>query len=150
MNQPRHVTRFLLYQYYLLFITQIENSDKVGIQSHYPHGETFYINFYYSIFQSREKRITLRISVSKITKLYNNDMKLQHSSQQILLQFILKFHIIIIKFSNFTDKNSQSDTFFPRLKNTIVKINIKSFSVRLVHGLNISNVKICRLLLFGS
>ena len=40
------------------------------------HGETFYINFYYSIFQFREKRITLRIFVSKNTKLYNNDMKL--------------------------------------------------------------------------
>ena len=40
------------------------------------HVETFYINFYYSIFQFREKRITLRIFVSKNTKLYNNDMKL--------------------------------------------------------------------------
>ena len=40
------------------------------------HGETFYINFYYSIFQFREKRITLRIFVSKNTKPYNNDMKL--------------------------------------------------------------------------
>ena len=29
-----------------------------------------------SIFQFREKRITLRIFVSKNTKLYNNDMKL--------------------------------------------------------------------------
>ena len=38
------------------------------------HGETFYINFYYSIFQFREKHITLRIFVSKNTKLYNNDM----------------------------------------------------------------------------
>ena len=37
------------------------------------HGETFYIIFYYSIFQFREKRITLRIFVSKNTKLYNND-----------------------------------------------------------------------------
>ena len=44
------------------------------------HGETFYSNFYYSIFQFREKRITLRIFVGKNTKLYNNDMKLQHSS----------------------------------------------------------------------
>ena len=44
------------------------------------HGETFYMNFYYSIFQFREKRITLRIFVSKITKIYNNDMKHQHSS----------------------------------------------------------------------
>ena len=42
---------------------------------------------------------------------------------------MLKFHIIIIKFSIFTKKNSQSDTFFPKLKNTIVKIDIKSFSV---------------------
>ena len=41
-----------------------------------PHGEIFYINFYYSIFQFREKRITLRIFVSKNTKPYNNDMKL--------------------------------------------------------------------------
>ena len=49
------------------------------------HGETFYINFYYSIFQFREKRITLRIFVSKNTKLYNNDIKLQDSSKQILL-----------------------------------------------------------------
>ena len=40
------------------------------------HGETFYINFYYSIFQCREKRITLRIFVRKNTKLYNNNMKL--------------------------------------------------------------------------
>ena len=40
------------------------------------HGETFYINFYYSIFQFREKRITLRIFVCKNTKLYNNYMKL--------------------------------------------------------------------------
>ena len=40
------------------------------------HGETFYINFYYSIFQFMEKRITLRIFVSKNTKLCNNDMKL--------------------------------------------------------------------------
>ena len=73
------------------------------------HGETFYINFYYSIFQFREKRITLRILVSKNTKLYNND--------------------IIIKFSIFTEKNFQSDTFFPELKNTIVKIDVKCFSV---------------------
>ena len=42
---------------------------------------------------------------------------------------MLKFHIIIIKYSIFTNKNSQSDTFFPKLKNTIVKIDIKSFSV---------------------
>ena len=33
------------------------------------HGETFYINFYYSTLQFREKRITLRIFVSKNTKL---------------------------------------------------------------------------------
>ena len=42
---------------------------------------------------------------------------------------MLKFHIIIIKFSIFTNNNSQSDTSFPKLKNTIVKIDIKSFSV---------------------
>ena len=40
------------------------------------HRETFYINFHYSIFQSREKRTTLIIFVSKNNKLYNNDMKL--------------------------------------------------------------------------
>ena len=44
------------------------------------HGETFYINFDNSIFQFREKRITLKIFVSFNTKLYNNDMKLRHSS----------------------------------------------------------------------
>ena len=43
---------------------------------HLIHGETFYMNFYYSIFQFREKRITLTIFVGKNTKLYNNDMKL--------------------------------------------------------------------------
>ena len=37
-------------------------------------------NFYYSIFQFGEKRITLRIFASKNTKLYKNDMELQHSS----------------------------------------------------------------------
>ena len=42
---------------------------------------------------------------------------------------MLKFHIIIIKFSIFTNKNSQGGTFFPKLKNTIVKIDIKIFSV---------------------
>ena len=42
---------------------------------------------------------------------------------------MVKFHIIIIKFIIFTNKNSQSDKFFPKLKNTIVKIDIKSFSV---------------------
>ena len=42
------------------------------------HGETFYINSYYSIFQFREKHITLRIFVGKNTKLYNNDMKLYY------------------------------------------------------------------------
>ena len=57
-------------------------------------------------------------------------MKLKHSSQQILLQLILKFHIILLKFSIFTNKNFQSDTFFPKLKNTMVKIDIKSFSVQ--------------------
>ena len=41
----------------------------------------------------------------------------------------MEFHIIIIKFSIFTDKNSLSDTSFPKLKNTIVKIDINSFSV---------------------
>ena len=40
------------------------------------HGETFYINFYYSIFQFREKRVTLKIFVSKSSKHYKNDMKL--------------------------------------------------------------------------
>ena len=42
---------------------------------------------------------------------------------------MLKLHIIIIKFSIVTSENSQSDTFFPKLKNTIVKIDIKSSSV---------------------
>ena len=42
------------------------------------HGKTYYTNFYYSIFQSREKRITLRIFVSKNTKLQKNDMKLYY------------------------------------------------------------------------
>ena len=42
---------------------------------------------------------------------------------------MLKFHIVIIKFSIFTNKNSQSDTLFSKLENTIVKIDIKSFSV---------------------
>ena len=42
---------------------------------------------------------------------------------------MLKFHIIIRKFSIFTEQNSQSDMFFPELKNTIVKSDIKSFSV---------------------
>ena len=42
---------------------------------------------------------------------------------------MLKFHIIIIKFSIFTNKNTQSYMFFPKLKNTVVKIGIKSFSV---------------------
>ena len=46
------------------------------VSNYFLHGETFYINFYYSIFQFREKRITLRIFVGKNTKLYNNDMKL--------------------------------------------------------------------------
>ena len=32
------------------------------------HGENFYINFYYSTFQFREKRITFRIFVSKNTQ----------------------------------------------------------------------------------
>ena len=36
---------------------------------------------------------------------------------------------MIIKFGIFTNKNSQNDTYFPKLKNTIVKIDIKSFSV---------------------
>ena len=40
------------------------------------HGKTFYINFYYSFFEFREKRITLRIFASKNTKLYNNKMKI--------------------------------------------------------------------------
>ena len=52
-----------------IFSLKIEREVRV-------HGETFYINFYYSIFQFREKRITLRIFVSKNTTLYNNDMKL--------------------------------------------------------------------------
>ena len=43
---------------------------------------------------------------------------------------MLKFHIIIIKFSIFTNKNYQSDTFFPKFKNTTVKIDIKSFSMQ--------------------
>ena len=46
---------------------------------------------------------------------------------------MLKFHIIIIKFNIFTNRNSQSDTFFSKLKNTIVKIDIKSFFVYLSH-----------------
>ena len=47
---------------------------------------------------------------------------------------MLKFRIIIIRFSIFTNKNSQSDKFFPKLKNTIVKIDIKSFSVCFMPG----------------
>ena len=43
---------------------------------------------------------------------------------------MLEFYIIIIKFIISTNKNPQSDTFFPKLKNTIVTIDIKSFSVR--------------------
>ena len=56
---------------------------------------------------------------------------------------MLKFHIIIIKFSIFTDKNSQSDTFFPNLKNSIVKIDIKSFSVQAHRGLEDYITKQC-------
>ena len=48
----------------------------LGSNSKNLHGETFYINFYYSIFQFREKHITLRIFVSESTKLYNNNMEL--------------------------------------------------------------------------
>ena len=44
--------------------------------SRIEHEETFYVNLYHIIFQFRENRITLRIFVSKNTKLYNNDMKL--------------------------------------------------------------------------
>ena len=40
---------------------------------------------------------------------------------------MLKFHIVIIKFSIFTDKNSRSDTFYSKLENTVAKIDIKSF-----------------------
>ena len=40
---------------------------------------------------------------------------------------MLKFHINIIKFSIFTNKNSQSDTFYSKSKNTIVKIALKNF-----------------------
>ena len=47
----------------------------------------------------------------------------------MLLYSKLKFHIIPLKFSIFTDKNSQSDIFVPELKNTLVKIDIKSFSM---------------------
>ena len=66
-----------LYNYYRISTSnQFVKSDEDDI----VNGETFYINFYYSIFQIREKRITLRILVSRNTKLYNNDMKLQHSS----------------------------------------------------------------------
>ena len=43
---------------------------------------------------------------------------------------MLKFHIIIIKFSIFTKKNSQSDRVFPKLKNTIVKNDVKSKKVK--------------------
>ena len=57
-----------------LLLPQLDAIVKVTIGL--VHGETYYTNFYYSIFQSREKRITLRIFVSKNTKLYNNDMKL--------------------------------------------------------------------------
>ena len=57
------------------------NSNSYHYQIHFNvqtkvHGETFYINLYYSIFQCKEKCITLRIFVSKNTKPYNNDMKL--------------------------------------------------------------------------
>ena len=51
-------------------VTVYAKTLKMSIsKSHFPHRETFYINFYYSIFQFREKRITLRIFVSKNTKL---------------------------------------------------------------------------------
>ena len=60
MDQSDHVTELYIYSF--------------------MHGETFSINFYYRIFQFREKRINLRIFVRKNSKLYNNDMKLQHSS----------------------------------------------------------------------
>ena len=45
---------------------------------------------------------------------------------------MLKFHIIIIKFSILTAKNSQIDTFFPKLENTIANIDKKSFSVKVI------------------
>ena len=60
---------------------------------------------------------------------------------------MLKFHIIIIKFSIFTNKNSQCDTFFPKLKNTIVKIDIKSFSVwlkELIFQLKIKSARLTK------
>ena len=52
------------------------NPKLIHVPKFVIHGETFYINFYYSIFQFRKKRITLRIFFSKNTKLYNNGMKL--------------------------------------------------------------------------
>ena len=57
-----------------------QNESKVGMIRIDPARRNFLYQFYYSIFQFREKRITLRIFVSKNTKLYNNDMKLQRSS----------------------------------------------------------------------
>ena len=114
-----------------MFIMILNYKNKIRISS--SHGETFYINFYQSILQFRDKRITLRIFSSKNTNLQKYDMKLKNSSQQILLYSILKFHIIFLKFNIFTDKNSQSDMFVPKLKNTLVKIDIKSFSVHKIY-----------------
>ena len=62
---------FLIFSNFLSALFEIYT-----VISRNTHGETFYINFYYTIFQFSEKRITLRIFVSKNTKLYNNDMKL--------------------------------------------------------------------------
>ena len=63
-----------------LLLQELIKYKTILIRGRLTHGETFYINFYYSIFQFREKRTTLRIFVSKNTNLYNNEMKLQHSS----------------------------------------------------------------------
>ena len=85
------------------------------------HGETFYMNFYQSILQFKDKLITLGIFSTKILNF--------RIVANFTIIYIQKFHTILLKFSIFTDKNSQSYMFVSNLKNALVKIDIKSFSV---------------------
>ena len=75
-NQIRYLSHLYIQTNYCYPPKKINYSYDFSFHYFVIHGETLYINFYYSIFQFREKGVTLRIFVSKNTKLYNNDMKL--------------------------------------------------------------------------
>ena len=114
------------YKNHLLLIHWL-NSILYPIQTN-NYTEKLFISIFTIVFFNLGKNVSLWEFLS--VKILNFIIMLWNFStnySKIWYELCWSFYIIIIKFSIFTDKKTQSDTFFPESKNTIAKNWYKKF-----------------------